>query len=90
MSLCKKRTNKVPTMDASESVRRHEEEPDSLGVVYDNNVGLLEKGEEPLKRLRYFRCLKSRISPWLSKTRMNSKSSKIFEGRDYIEWQLML
>jgi hypothetical protein len=52
-------------------------------------MGLLEKGENPLKWGEVFQMFKKKTSPWILKIRMISKSSKIFGGQDCIGWQLM-
>jgi len=49
MSPCKKITSKVPTTEASGSISRQDEEPDSPGEIFDYTNRLLEKGENPLK-----------------------------------------
>jgi hypothetical protein len=42
-------TRKAPTTEASGSGHQHEDEPDIIGVMYDDTTRFLEKGEDSLK-----------------------------------------
>jgi hypothetical protein len=58
MSPRKKNTSKEPTIEASQSGRRKEEENDSSCALYDDTTRFLEKGGDSLKWGEVFHMFK--------------------------------